>query len=49
VVYVTGDGAQDWTAMGVPNSMVIAKPFAPAQLGTAISQLLNLGPNQNSG
>jgi CheY-like chemotaxis protein len=49
VVYVTADGAQDWTAMGVPNSMVIAKPFAPAQLVTAVSQLLNLGPNQNSG
>jgi hypothetical protein len=28
---------------GVPNSLLLAKPFAPAQLVTAISQLLNAG------
>jgi hypothetical protein len=27
--------------MGVPNSVILAKPFAPAQLVTAISNLLN--------
>ena len=48
VVYVTGDGAQDWAAMGVPNSMVLSKPFAPAQLVTAVSQLLNAGPGPAS-
>ena len=42
VIYVTAfDG--DWPAYGVPNSIVIAKPFAPAQLVTAISNLLNAG------
>lgn len=41
VVYVTGDSAQDWTSQGVPNSVLITKPFAPAQVVTAVSQLLN--------
>jgi hypothetical protein len=27
--------------MGVPNSAILGKPFAPAQLVTAISNLLN--------
>jgi hypothetical protein len=27
----------------VPNSVLIAKPFAPAQVLTAVSQLLNSG------
>jgi hypothetical protein len=29
---------------GVPNSIMLAKPFAPAQLVTAVSQLLNSAP-----
>ncbi len=45
VVYVTGDSGGDWTANGVPNSVLITKPFAPAQVVTAVSQLLNtIGP-----
>jgi CheY-like chemotaxis protein len=43
VVYMTGDAADDWPSQGVPNSILITKPFAPAQLVTAISQLLNTG------
>jgi CheY-like chemotaxis protein len=43
VVYMTGDAADDWPSQGVPNSILITKPFAPAQLVTAISQLLNGG------
>src|SRR5690348_16942778 len=31
IVYVTAF-SQDWPAHGVPNSVVISKPFAPAQL-----------------
>ena len=31
----------DWTANGVPNSVLISKPFAAAQIVTAVSQLLN--------
>jgi CheY-like chemotaxis protein len=41
VVYVTGAAAGDWGADGVPNSVLVQKPFAPAQIFTAVSQLLN--------
>jgi DNA-binding response OmpR family regulator len=41
VVYVTGGSAHDWSVLGVPNSILITKPFAAAQLLTAVSQLLN--------
>jgi CheY-like chemotaxis protein len=41
IVYMTGDSAADWAAEGVPNSILLAKPFAPAQVVTAISALLN--------
>lgn len=43
VVYVTSASAEDWTSQGVPKSILIQKPFAPAQITTAISQLLNAG------
>jgi DNA-binding response OmpR family regulator len=41
VVYVSGGGAENWAAQGVPHSVMIAKPFAAAQVVTAISSLLN--------
>ena len=41
VIYITGANADQWTIKGVPNSLLIVKPFAPAQLVTAVSQLLN--------
>ncbi len=41
IVYMTGAAAEQWTSHGVPNSILLTKPFAPAQLVTAISQLLN--------
>lgn len=43
IVYMTGDSADEWASKGVPNSMLLTKPFAPAQLVTAVSQLLNIG------
>jgi DNA-binding response OmpR family regulator len=43
VVYLTGAAADQWASQGVPNSILLQKPFAPAQLTTAISQLLNVG------
>ncbi len=43
VVYMTGTAADDWAKLGVPNSILLTKPFAPAQLVTAVSQLLNTG------
>jgi DNA-binding response OmpR family regulator len=44
VVYMSGESAADWASRGVPNSIMLSKPFAPAQLITAVSQLLNSGP-----
>jgi CheY-like chemotaxis protein len=41
VVYVTSAAADEWTSQGVPKSLLIEKPFAPAQITTAVSQLLN--------
>jgi DNA-binding response OmpR family regulator len=43
VIYMSGASAADWASKGVPNSLILAKPFAPAQLVTAISNLLNSG------
>jgi DNA-binding response OmpR family regulator len=43
VIYMTGAAADQWAVQGVPNSVLLIKPFAPAQLVTAISQLLNAG------
>ncbi len=43
VIYMTGAGAHQWSSRGVPNSVLLEKPFAPAQLVTAVSQLLNAG------
>jgi DNA-binding response OmpR family regulator len=43
VIYMSGRDAGDWASKGVPNSIMLAKPFAPAQLVTAVSQLLNTG------
>jgi hypothetical protein len=42
VVYLTGESADAWGSQGVPNSL-LRKLFAPAQLVTAVSQLLNTG------
>ena len=44
IVYMSGDSSEDWASKGVPNSIMLAKPFAPAQLVTAVSQLLNSAP-----
>lgn len=43
VVHMTGAAADEWAVQGVPNSILLRKPFAPAQIVTAISQLLNVG------
>lgn len=44
VIYMSGAKVGDWSAQGVPNSVMIAKPFASAQIVTALSQLLNASP-----
>ena len=43
IIYMSGAHADDWASKGVPNSIMLTKPFAPAQLVTAVSQLLNSG------
>jgi CheY-like chemotaxis protein len=40
VVYVTGDSITEWPANGVPQSAVLQKPFATAELVTALANLL---------
>jgi hypothetical protein len=42
IVYMTGGNGHEWASQGVPNSILIAKPFAPAQIVTAVSHLLNI-------
>ena len=41
VIYMTGASAEEWAIQGVPKSILLNKPFAPAQLVTAVAQLLN--------
>lgn len=41
VVYMTGSNEREWAVEGVPNSLLLTKPFAPAQVVTAIARLLN--------
>jgi CheY-like chemotaxis protein len=47
IVYVSGASAADWPSKGVPNSIMLEKPFAPAQLVTAVANLLNSGTPTN--
>lgn len=49
VIYTTGSAADQWPSLGVPGSVLLAKPFAPAQLITALSQLLNAHAARPSG
>jgi CheY-like chemotaxis protein len=46
VVYVTADSITEWPANGVPQSVVLQKPFANAEVLTAVANLLVA---QNSG
>jgi DNA-binding response OmpR family regulator len=41
VIYISGDSAHEWTANGVPESVILQKPFVIAQLVTAVTTLLN--------
>jgi CheY-like chemotaxis protein len=40
VLFVSADSADDWAVEGVPKSVMLQKPFAEAQLITAISALI---------
>lgn len=41
IVYVSGDRAGEWASRGVPDSVMIAKPYALSQVVAVISQLIN--------
>lgn len=41
VVYVTGDSGYEWRSHGVPESIVIEKPFVAAQIVTAVATAMN--------
>ena len=41
VVYMSGASADEWTSQGVPNRIMVAKPFVPVQIITAVATLLN--------
>jgi CheY-like chemotaxis protein len=41
VVYMSGRNGHEWSSQGVPQSVFLAKPFALAQIVTAISTLIN--------
>ena len=43
VVYCSGGSPHDWSIKGVPQSVVLTKPFAAAQVVVALSNLIN-GP-----
>lgn len=43
VIYMTGDSAHEWSSCGVPHSIVLHKPFAPAQLLKTLARILNSG------
>ncbi|HEX8402757.1 MAG TPA: response regulator [Allosphingosinicella sp.] len=41
IVYTTGFSSRNWTARGVPNSIVVQKPFSVDEIVAAIWTLLN--------
>jgi len=45
IVYMSGDSSADWASEGVPSSLMLAKPFAMAQIITAVSGLTNQVPS----
>lgn len=49
VVYMSGASSHEWASHGVPNSTLVTKPFAPAQIVTAISALINISDTHTAG
>lgn len=41
IVYITGAVPEEWPVQGVPNSVLLKKPFAPEQLVAALAQLID--------
>ena len=41
VVYMSGDSSHEWEAHGVPQSVMVPKPFVHSQITTALATLMN--------
>lgn len=41
IIYINGEGTHDWFIKGVPNSLLITRPFLPAQIVAAVLTLMN--------
>jgi DNA-binding response OmpR family regulator len=42
VIFVTGSTPEEWASQGVPSSVLVSKPFTPARLLAALSNLLKV-------
>lgn len=42
VIYLSGPSSEQWRSHGVPRSLRLVKPFAPAQLVAGLSTLLSV-------
>lgn len=40
ILYITAAHADQWPSQGVPNSVLLTKPFGPAQLVTAVTRMV---------
>jgi CheY-like chemotaxis protein len=49
IVYITGDSTPEWSSKGVPDSVVLLKPFAPMQLSTTVSSLITAADTRRTG
>lgn len=45
IVYATGDSALEWSANGLPQSAILQKPFASAEILAAVANLLVASQN----
>ena len=41
IIYINGESTHDWFVRGVPKSVLVAKPFLPAQVVAAVLTLMN--------
>ena len=48
VVYCSGDKGGDWSSQGVPNSLMLLKPFPMSELVEAVAQLVTEAPRHSS-
>ncbi|WP_407166282.1 response regulator [Bradyrhizobium sp. ORS 111] len=44
VLYITGGSGDEWPTRGVPDSILLQKPFSPDQLVEALAKLLKTAP-----